>query len=152
MAAHLLTKAFAQTVGLAEVAVAGLNADQLRETVEADSNPIGWLVWHAARMQDQKAAELFGTDQLWTTGDWPDRFGLEPDPSNTGHDHSADDVHRVRPDSPQLLLDYLDAVQTRALATEEDVSLEERLKLVAVTMKSLKHLAKAVELRGRLDR
>ena len=98
---------------LARRAVEGVAPERLTEPPGPGANPIAWLVWHLARIQDHHVAELLGEDQLWVTGDWAPRFGLEPDPSNTGYGHTADDVASVRPERPEALLEYLEAVQSR---------------------------------------
>ncbi len=68
--------------------------------------PSPGFVWHAARVQDHHVAELLGTAQLWTEGEWARRFGLTTDPSNTGYGHGAADVATVRPDGPEALIDH----------------------------------------------
>ena len=66
----------------------------LRRPPNRAPTPIGWLVWHLARVQDHHVAELLGTEQIWVSGDWARRCGLEPDPSNTGYGHGAEEVAR----------------------------------------------------------
>jgi hypothetical protein len=109
----LLLEVYGRIPPLAEGAVDGLTADQLATAPAPDANPIGWLVWHLTRVQDHHVAELMGADQIWVTDDWAARCGLEPDPSNTGYGHRPEQVRSVRPDSPETLLGYLDAVHER---------------------------------------
>jgi hypothetical protein len=54
-------------------------------------------VWHLTRTQDHHVAELLGRRQVWVSGDWPGRFGLDADPSNSGYGHSTEQVAAVRP-------------------------------------------------------
>ena len=68
---------------------------------EPGTNTIGWLVWHLARVQDHHVSELLGTEQAWVNGDWARRFGLDPDPTNTGYGHSPAEVAAVRPRVPR---------------------------------------------------
>jgi hypothetical protein len=91
---------------VAHEVVEGLTPEQLRERPADGTNPIGWLVWHTARVQDAYGAELTNGQQLWETGDWAARFGLDPDPANHGYGHSADDVAKVAPESAQACIDY----------------------------------------------
>lgn len=117
----LLLELYGRIPPLARHAVDGLDLDRLTEAPAPGANPIAWLLWHRARVQDHHVAELLGVDQLWTTGDWAHRFGLSPDPSNTGYGHSAEEVAAVRPERPEALLEYLDAVDGRTRAMLESV-------------------------------
>jgi hypothetical protein len=54
--ATLLLDLYGRIPPLAQAAVAGLTPDQLRATVEPGTNPIGWLIWHTARIQDHHVA------------------------------------------------------------------------------------------------
>lgn len=94
-------------------AVDGLTPAQLCQRPTADANPIGWLVWHLTRVEDHHGADLLGEEQQWVSGGWPERFGLEADPHNTGYGHSPSDVARVAPTSAQTCLDYHAAVHAR---------------------------------------
>jgi uncharacterized damage-inducible protein DinB len=94
----------------------GLDAELLTRQPGPGTNPIGWLVWHIVRVEDAQIAPLLDEEQLWVAGPWAARIGLAPDPSNSGYGHSAADVAAVRPDGPEVLLDYHRAVRAR---TEE---------------------------------
>ncbi|HEY7134292.1 MAG TPA: DUF664 domain-containing protein [Acidimicrobiia bacterium] len=151
---------------LARRAVDGTDAAALTRVVAPGTNPIGWLVWHAARVQDHHVAELLETDQLWVQEDWPRRFGLEPDPANTGYGHDPDDVAAVRPEGADALLGYLGAVTARTRELLEGLTpdaldrvVDRRwsppvtlgVRLVSVADDSLQHLGQAAYLRGLLD-
>lgn len=150
---------------LARRAVEGCDVDALTRTASPGTNPIAWLVWHAARVQDHHVAELLGEDQVWVRGDWARRFRLEPDPRNTGYSHGADDVAAVRPEDVDALLGYLDAVDRRTRAMLERVTPAELdrvvdrnwdppvtlgVRLVSIADDSLQHLGQAAYLRGLL--
>jgi hypothetical protein len=109
----LLVEGFDRLPELVRSAVEGLSPDQLRWAPAPGANPVGWLVWHLTRVQDHHIADLLGTEQVWVSGDWAQRFGLEPDARNTGYGHSPDRVASVRPESAQVLVDYYDAVAAR---------------------------------------
>src|SRR5579862_4314476 len=115
--AQLLVELFGRVPPLADQAVAGLDVDRLTEPPSPGANTIAWLIWHLTRIQDHHVATILETDQIWVGNDWSRRFSLEPDPSNTGYRHTADEVAALRPGQPQDLLDYLEAVsaQTRGL-------------------------------------
>jgi len=152
---------------LARSAVDGLDATALAVRPAVDANSIGWLVWHLARVQDHHVAELLGTDQLWAGGDWARRCGLEPDPADTGYGHSAEQVGSVLPEGPEVLLEYLDAVDRRTrtmlvgLVPEDlDRVVDRRwdppvtlgVRLVSVADDCLQHLGQAAYVRGLLGR
>ena len=150
---------------LARDAVDGVDLDRLTEPPSPGTNPIAWLVWHLARVQDDHVADLLGVDQLWVGGDWARRFGLEPDPENTGYGHSADEVAAVRPEGPEVLLDYLEAVDVRTRAmlaalvpADLDRIVDRRwdppvtlgVRLVSIADDSLQHAGQAAYVRGLL--
>ncbi len=110
---QLLLDLYGRIPLLAGDALNGLSPDQLGQPPTPGSNTIGWLVWHTARVQDHHVAELLDTPQIWTSGDWARRCGLEPDPSNTGYGHRPEDVATVRPESVDVLLGYLGEVDAR---------------------------------------
>ena len=152
---------------LAGDAADGLDPAQLAETPAPGTNSIGWLVWHLARVQDHHIAELLGEPQLWETGDWAGRFGLEPDPSNTGYGHSPADVAAVQPESAAALLDYLAAADERTrsflagvAADDLDRVVDRRwdppvtlgVRLVSIADDCAQHIGQAGYVRGLLDR
>ncbi|MEU2614797.1 DinB family protein [Micromonospora sp. NPDC007271] len=112
----LLTDAYDRLPDLVESAVTGLSPEQLRQAPAAGANPVGWLVWHLTRIQDHHVADLLGEEQLWATGDWAGRFGLTPDPGDTGFGHGPERIAAVRPESDQVLVDYHRAVLDRTRA------------------------------------
>src|SRR4051794_41714491 len=114
--AEVLADVFARVDEHVREVVRGLSADELVATVAPDTNPIGWLVWHLTRVQDDHVAELIDSPQVWVTGEWAARFGVEADPHNTGYGHSPADVAAVRPDGVDALLGYHEAVANRTNA------------------------------------
>jgi uncharacterized damage-inducible protein DinB len=163
----LLLELYGRVPPLARAAVEGLDVETLTRPSEASANTIAWLIWHLTRVQDHHVAELLETDQLWVTSEWAARFGLEPDPSNTGYGHSPDDVARVQPESAAALVDYLEAVdaRTRALlagVTPDDLDriVDRRwdppvtmgVRLVSIADDCLQHVGQAAFVRGLLDR
>ena len=110
----VLTDAFGRLPELVHLAVDGLTPDQLRWRPSERANSIGWLVWHLTRVQDDHVADVMGAEQIYATGDWPRRFGLE-DAEETGYGHDPSRVAAVVPESAQVLLDYFEAVNDRTL-------------------------------------
>lgn len=99
------------------------------------------------------------------SGDRASRFGLDPDPSNTGYGHTAEDISAVRPDGHGALVEYLDTVCRRTRDMLERVSpvdldriVDRRwdppvnmgVRLVSVADDSLQHLGQAAYARGLL--
>ena len=111
--AALLTDAFSRIGEEVHDAVDGLSAEQLAYRVDADANSIGWLVWHLSRVQDDHVAGVAGSEQVWTTRGWADRFALPFPVGSIGYGHSSADVAKVRVESPELLTGYYDAVAAR---------------------------------------
>ncbi|MDQ6947655.1 MAG: DinB family protein, partial [Actinomycetota bacterium] len=121
--ASLLLELYDRIPPLAGGAVSGLDLERLSQAPAPGANTIAWLVWHTARIQDHHIAQLLGAEQIWRQdedegedeggGGWAARFGLEPDPSNTGYGHSTEEVADVRPERPDVLVEYLDAVYRR---------------------------------------
>ncbi len=144
-------------------AVDGLTAEQLHWAPAPGANSIGWLVWHLTRVQDHHVAELLGEDQVWVSGDWAARCGLKPDPDNTGYGHKPKQVAAVRPEGPEVLVEYYEAVaaRTRNLITgltpaELDRVVDERwdppvtlgVRLVSIANDDTAHAAQAAYVRG----
>jgi hypothetical protein len=163
--AALLLELYGRIPPLAAAAVEGLDADELRRAPEPDANTVGWLVWHLARVQDHHVSELLGTEQVWVGGDWARRCGLEPDPSDTGYGHDAEEVRAVRPEGPEVLLGYLGEVDARTRALLEGLApgdldrvVDERwdppvtmgVRLVSIADDCLQHVGQAAYARGLL--
>jgi len=145
----------------------GLTTDDLLVVPEPGSNPIGWLLWHLTRVQDMHVAELLDRDQVWTESAWANRFGLQPDPHDVGYGHSAEQVARVRPESPEAITDYYAAVEARthellARLTPEalDEIVDQRwdppvtmgVRLVSIVDDDIQHAGQAAYVRGLLGR
>src|SRR3954447_8932979 len=74
----------------------GLDADALRWRPDPDANPIGWLVWHLTRVQDDHVAGLAGVPQVWTEQGFAERFALPYDTSAHGYGQSSEEVGAFR--------------------------------------------------------
>ncbi len=84
-------------------------------TPSPQANPIGFLVWHTARSEDNYFARFIAPGpQLWQRDGWHQKFGMSPD--ETGNSWNAEQVHAFRAPSKQALFDYTLAVRTHALA------------------------------------
>lgn len=164
---ELLAELYGRIPGHVRAAVDGLDAETLRRAPAPGTNPVGWLVWHLTRVQDHHVSELLDEEQLWVTGDWAPRFGVIPDPRNTGYGHAPDDVAAIRPDGPGVLVDYYSAVAERtngllARSTPADLDrvVDERwdppvtlgVRLVSIADDDIQHAGQAAYVRGLLQR
>jgi uncharacterized damage-inducible protein DinB len=113
--ADLLTDAFGRVRENVHGAVDGLTADQLAVRVEGHANSIAWLVWHLTRVQDDHIADVAGTDQIWTSRGWAERFALPLPATDIGYGNTDKEVAAVRVDSPELLTGYYDDVHERTI-------------------------------------
>ena len=161
--AALLVELYGRIPPLAAGAVDGLSVDQLTESPAPGTNSTAWLIWHLTRVQDHHIAELVDQPQLWVEGEWAARFGLDPDPTNTGYGHTPAQVAAVRPESPAALLEYLDVVDQRTrgfletlTAADLDRVIDRRwdppvtlgVRLVSVADDCLQHAGQAAYLHG----
>jgi hypothetical protein len=143
----------------------GLSAQDLLVRPGPDANPIGWLVWHLARVEDAHVAEVLEQDQLWETGPWAASMGLEPDPSNSGYGHTTEQVAAIRSPGTEVLQDYFDQVRARTehyLDTLSDEDLDRvvdraydppvtlGVRLVSIAEDGLQHIGQAAYVKGLL--
>jgi len=164
--AELLTDAFERVRESVHAVLDGLGDDDLTHRPTADANPIGWLVWHLARVQDDHVADVAGTEQVWTADGFVDRFDLPYDTSAIGYGHSSEDVGAFRADAA-LLGEYYDAVHSRTLGylaglAPEDLDrvVDERwdppvtlgARLVSVVNDDTQHVGQAAYVKGLLGK
>jgi hypothetical protein len=165
-AIDLLTDGFGRVHDVVHSVVDGLPDNQLAVRLDPDANTVAWLIWHLARVQDDHVADVAGEPQVWTSGGWAERFGLDRDDDAIGYGDSSDDVGAVQAPA-ELLLGYLDAVHERTLryvGTLSDADLErvvdERwdppvtlsVRLLSVISDDLQHAGQAAFIRGVLLR
>ena len=106
-------------------ALDGLDADELARQPGPDSNPIGWLMWHLTRVQDNHLSAMEGTEHVWLRDRWHERFGRGDDASDRGRGHTSDEVRDFRSPGVDVLLGYYKAVRGRTDAFLETVSDED---------------------------
>lgn len=95
--------------GVREV-VDGLTPEDLTWQPVPGANPVGWLVWHLSRQQDAQLAQVAGTDQVWRSGGWRERFDLPYRPDEMGYGQDPEEVASLRVEDPALLVGYAEAV------------------------------------------
>jgi len=167
--ADLLMDAFGRIRETVSDTVYGLNPAQLAYRITVDANPVGWLVWHLTRVQDDHVAAAFGVPQVWSADGWAARFGLPTGSMETGYGHTSQQVGAVtaRVCSAELLADYHEATyeQTVKLVSAlTDADLERvvdtswhppvtlGVRLVSVINDDMQHAGQAAFLRGILQR
>lgn len=144
----------------------GLSRAQLSYRVDDAANPIGWLIWHLSRVQDDHVADATGAEQRWTTEGWADRFALPFDRHATGYGHDSTEVGRVDVDA-SLLAGYhvavhdatsafvrglVDADLDRVVDTRWDPPVTLGVRLVSVLADDLQHVGQAAFVRGVVER
>ena len=165
--AELLADAFGRIGEVVHEAVDGLTPGQLASRPDDRANSIAWLVWHLARVQDDHVADAAGTDQVWTSAGWAERFGLPFEASATGYGHDPAEVAAVLVGSGELLSGYYDAVCRQTISyvgklsdPDLDRIVDERwdppvslgVRLVSVISDDLQHAGQAAYLRGLIER
>jgi hypothetical protein len=163
----LLLDLYGRIPPLVHEVVDGLDTEQLLFQPGGTGNPIAWLVWHVARVQDAELAGLVGDHQLWEDADWAARFGLEADPKNHGYGHTVEDVRAVRPDSPAALTEYVAAVDARTQDNLRELTPSDLdrivdhdwnppvtlgVRLISVADDGIQHLGQAAYVRGLLGK
>ncbi|HIF13668.1 MAG TPA: DinB family protein [Dehalococcoidia bacterium] len=139
----------------------GLSPEQLMQRPGPESNPVGWLIWHMARMQDRGMSALTGEPQLWISGAWYERYGMAADPDDTGMGHDAAQVSAFTAPNAATLLEHYDAVLEttreyldvldpgdidRVIETPPQATVGERL--LVVVNGNMQHVGQAGYVRG----
>jgi uncharacterized damage-inducible protein DinB len=165
-ATDLLVDALGRVQETVHTVVEGLSEDQLTRRLQGEANSIAWLVWHLTRIQDDHIAGVAGSDQVWHTDRWVDRFGLPLDRDDDGFGHTSEQVSAVVAEA-DLLLGYHDAVHARSVAYLRSVADEElsrivdrswdppvtlAVRLVSVVNDCMQHVGQAAFVRGVLLR
>jgi Protein of unknown function (DUF664) len=107
----------------------GLDVETAHHRPGGTGNPIVWLLWHTARVQDDHVAGLAGVEQAWHDG-WVDRFGFPFDRRDIGYGHTSEKVDAVRVDRLEDLVEYHEDVHRLTLAYLDAVDSEELDRIV----------------------
>ena len=161
----MLIELFGRVDEHVEGVVDGLDPAWLTAAPAEGVNPLGWLLWHLSRVQDAQVADAFDEEQVWAGDGWAARFGLDPDPGNTGYGHTPAQVAAVRPEGIDAVTGYHRAVAERTrslLATlspaDLDRVVDERwdppvtlgVRLVSIADDDIQHAGQAAYLKGLL--
>lgn len=162
-AADLLVDAFSRVHDSVHDALDGVAPDDLLLRVDSAANPIGWLIWHLTRVEDDHIAEAAGIEQVWTAQGFVERFALPYETTAHGYGQSKEEVGAFSVASAELLLAYHDAVHEQTIRyvetlTDEDLArvVDKRwdppvtlaVRLVSVISDTLQHAGQAAYVRG----
>lgn len=162
---EILLEAFGRIPSLVSGIVDGLSAGDLQKRPAEAGNSIAWLLWHLARVEDDHLADAAGTQQLWSSDGWAERFDLPFAEDDTGYGFSSEQVSKVKVSSPELLTQYYDAVHERTVnyvggLTDDDLNrivddswdppVTLGARLVSVTQDCLQHAGQAAYVKGLL--
>lgn len=163
----ILIEAFGRIRGAVHRAAAGLDSAGLAYRPDASANSIAWLVWHLTRIEDDHVAEIAERVQVWHDGPWAEQIGFAGDLNDTGYAHSSEQVAALRPESPDPLLAYHDAVADRFIEYAATITPDELdriidrsydppvtvgVRLVSVINDCLQHAGQAGYVRGMYER
>lgn len=167
LANDLLLDAFGRVAELVPLVLNSLSEDDILWRPDDGANSIGWLIWHLARVEDDHLAGIVGSDQVWTTGGWAERFGLPYPPDAHGYGQTADEVAQFSVGDADLLAGYYAAVAARTreivtalseadyarvVDTRWDPPVTAAVRLVSVVNDITQHLGQAGYVRGLRER
>ena len=96
-------------------AVDGLTPAELRWQPTLVSNPISWIVWHMARVEDRWVNRVLRGDvELWIRDGWHEKFGMSEEAH--GYGETETQVWAMPDVAMSDVMAYFDAVQ-RSTAT-----------------------------------
>ncbi|MGD0440035.1 MAG: DUF664 domain-containing protein [Acidimicrobiales bacterium] len=163
---ELLSDGFGRIHEIVKEVLADLSTAELTARIDPEANSIAWLVWHLTRVQDDHISEVAGTEQVWTSSGFAQRFALPLESSDTGYGHRPNQVGSVTADA-ELLGGYFRAVHANTLRFVQHLSeadldrvVDERwdppvtlgVRLVSVIADDLQHAGQAAYIRGLLER
>lgn len=148
-------------------AIDGLSGAGLVWRPDAEANSIAWLAWHLTKGQDVQISELAGQAPLWTTDGFGARFALPYPADANGYGMSSAEVGEMKPESPELFLEYYRATAARTdayLGTLSESDLDEvvdrnwtppvtrGVRIVSVIDDDTQHVGQMAYVRGLWDR
>lgn len=157
----LLTEGFGRITELYDGVADGLDDDALHHRPGGTGNPVGWLLWHLARVQDDHVAHLADQPQVWEQ--WQERFGLPNGTDDIGYGHTSEQVDAIRIPDVSLLVDYHHEVTlatARYLETVDEAELDREVdqrwdppvtagqRLISIQGDCLQHLGQAAYVKG----
>ena len=161
--ADVLVDAFSRVQDSVHGALDGIDPDDLVLRIDRAANPIGWLIWHLTRVEDDHVAKAAQIEQVWTARGFADRFKLPYDVDALGYGQSSEEVGKFNVRSVDLLLGYQDAVHEQTIRyvkglSDDDLDrvVDKRwdppvtlgVRLISVISDCLQHAGQAAYVRG----
>lgn len=108
-----LNNAYGEYLAEVKKAVDGVSKAELYSQPNPDSNNMGWIVWHMARVEDYWInGTLAEGEQVWNSEGWDEKFGM--DPENRGAGQTIEEVMSMPQIEAAELLAYFDAVRAQS--------------------------------------
>ncbi len=163
----LVRDSFGRVHALIPAVLDGMGGDDLLWRPDAEANPIGWLIWHLTRIEDDRLAELSHLEQVWSSDGWYQRFGLPYVKTANGFRMTPTEVGLFNTRDTRFLNGYAAAVwhQTQAILgslTEDDLDqvIDRRytppvtvgIRLASVLVETSQHVGQAGYVRGLRER
>lgn len=96
-------------------ALDGLADHERRFQPSEESNHIDYMVWHAARAEDDWINAIIGQGQtIWARDGWAERLGLPAE--GNGYGMTAEEARDLPKYDPALLQEYADSVRQGTIA------------------------------------
>ncbi|TQL69880.1 uncharacterized protein DUF664 [Nocardioides albertanoniae] len=162
---RLLTDGFGRIAATLPGIVDGLSVDDLLWQPYDRANSIAWTLWHIARMEDAQIAPLAGTDEVWTSDGWVERFDLPYERAAMGYGQSTEEVAAFRLEDPTLLTGYYQAVHEATTKLVDGLSEDDlgrivdehwnppvsgAVRLVSIVDDAAQHIGQAAYVKGLL--
>ena len=158
---QLMIDGYERILHILERTLDGLTQDDLHRQPHPDSNSIGWLAWHLARIHDHEIGNLMGGEQVWIKEGWHAKFNRPPDPMDFGLGHTPEDLAAFKSPDVKTLLGYQQGVSEQAKRCLENLSeseLDRKLdhpvfptvgaRIIALISDNLQHAGQAGYVRG----
>lgn len=140
----------------------GIDESRLTFAPAPGANTIAWLIWHLTRGQDAQVAALAGTDEMWRSAGWAERFALPFPVEENGHAQSpseaaqviatAADLRGYHDDTHRASLDYLKTLSAadldEVIDSNWDPPVTRGVRLVSIVDDDVQHVGQAAYIRG----
>ena len=95
-------------------ALDGLTQEERRHLPSAESNHVDFIVWHAAKAEDDEINSIIGQGAtIWTREGWGERLGIPIE--GDGYGMTAEEARDLPTYDPVLLQEYADSVRQETL-------------------------------------
>jgi hypothetical protein len=121
---ELITGTFEDYWARFDNALEGLTSAELAWQPQADCNPISFIAWHMARVEDRFVHHFArGAEDVWVRNDWWTQFGLGV--ADHGVRFTLEQVAAFPALSPEMLLGYIKDVRSETQAFLQELQLQD---------------------------